>query len=191
MILLIYWSSIHRPSLQATSWNSPIPGRHWPFYMSSPSAAAVVCIAARRVHSIAFALTVSAPASSPILFSSASHFLKKALRACSVLVRTGNHSTTGCKNVLGFVTRHFLSENPIEEVSEATTVGQHKWRKILELTKPHVLSVILSNFHVYVNRPEVPSLGMRIDDTLKKCLATLRFAQFVLQLCELGDGLEV
>jgi hypothetical protein len=53
-------------------------GRFTP-HSSSPSAA-VVCIAARRVHSIAFALTVSAPASSPILFSSASHFLKKALK---------------------------------------------------------------------------------------------------------------
>ena len=44
-------------------------------YASSP----VGCAAARRVHSIAFVLTISAPASSPILFSSASHFLKKAL----------------------------------------------------------------------------------------------------------------
>lgn len=50
---------------------------------SSPSAA-VVCIAARLVHSIAFALTVSAPASSPIIFSSASHFLKKVLRVSTL-----------------------------------------------------------------------------------------------------------
>ena len=91
---------------------------------SSP-AAVVVCIAARRVHSIAFALTVSALSSSPILFSSASHFLKKALRVCSVHVRMGNHSMIGCKNVLGFVTCHFLSEHTIEEVSEVM-VGQHK-----------------------------------------------------------------
>lgn len=79
---------------------------------------------------------------------------------------------TKCKNVLGFVTCHFLSEYTIEEVS-------------------HALNVILSNFHIYINGPEVPSLGMRIDDTLKKRLAPLRFAQSVLQLCELGDGLEV
>ena len=92
---------------------------------SSPSATAV-CIEARRVHSIAFALTVSAPASSPILFSSASHFLKKALRVCSVHVRAGNRLMFGCKNVLGFVTCHFLSEYTIEEVSEVMMVGQHK-----------------------------------------------------------------
>jgi hypothetical protein len=84
---------------------------------SSPSAA-VVCVAARRVHSIAFALTVSAPASSPILFSSASHFLKKALRVRSAHVRIDNRLMTICKNVLGFVTCHFLSEYTIEEVSE-------------------------------------------------------------------------
>jgi hypothetical protein len=35
---------------------------------------------------------------------------------------------TGCKNVLGFVTCHFLSEYTIEEVSEVMMmVGQHKW----------------------------------------------------------------
>jgi hypothetical protein len=88
--LVIYWSSIHRPSLRATSWKMAQCkdgiGRFTPH--SSPSAA-VVCIAARRVHSIAFALTVSAPASSPILFSSASHFLKKALRVCNVHVSMG------------------------------------------------------------------------------------------------------
>ena len=32
---------------------------------------------------------------------------------------------------------------------------------------------------------------MRISDTLEKRLATLRFTQSVLQLCKLGDGLEV
>jgi len=31
---------------------------------------------------------------------------------------------TGCKNVLGFVTCHSLSENTIEDVSEVMTVGQ-------------------------------------------------------------------
>jgi hypothetical protein len=29
--LVIYWSSIHRPSLRATSWNGLMQGRHWPF----------------------------------------------------------------------------------------------------------------------------------------------------------------
>jgi hypothetical protein len=58
------------------------------------ASSSVVCIAARRVHSIAFALTVSAPASSPILFSSASHFLKKALRV-RVQIRTAYHSVVG------------------------------------------------------------------------------------------------
>ncbi len=110
---------------------------------------------------------------------------------CSVLVGTGNHLTTRRKNLLGFVTCHFLSENTIEEVSEVMMVGQHKWRKKTELTKPHALNVILTDFHIYINGPEVPSLGMRIDDTLKKRLAPLRFAQSVLQLCKLGDGLEV
>jgi len=32
--LVIYWSSIHRPSLRATSWNGPMQGRHRPFYTS-------------------------------------------------------------------------------------------------------------------------------------------------------------
>jgi hypothetical protein len=100
---------------------------------------------------------------------------------------------TGCKNVLGFVTCHFLSEYTIEEVSEVMMmVGQHKWGgKWCFSSQPHALNVILSNFHIYINGPEVPSLRMRIDDTLKKRLAPLRFAQSVLQLCELGDGLEV
>lgn len=93
---------------------------------SSPSAAAV-CIAARRVHSVAFALTVSAPASSPILFSSASHFLKKSPKSVQgSRQKMGNHLMTKCKNVLGFVTCHFLSEYTIEEVSEVMMVGQHK-----------------------------------------------------------------
>ena len=37
---------------------------------------------------------------------------------------------TGCKNVLGFVTRHFLSENTIEEVSEVMVVMSTQVRKI-------------------------------------------------------------
>ena len=34
VILVIYWSSIHRPSLRATSWNGTMRERHWPFYTS-------------------------------------------------------------------------------------------------------------------------------------------------------------
>jgi len=68
-------------------------------------------------------------------------------------------------------------------------VGEKK--KCGALVQPHALNVILSNFHIYINGPKVPSLRMRIDDTLEKRLAPLRFAQSVLQLCELGDGLEV
>lgn len=92
------------------------------------------------------------------------------------------------------MTCHFLSENTIEEVSKVMMVGQHKWGEVNGAwvsNQPHALNVILSNFHIYINGPEVPSLRMRIDDTLKKRLAPLRFAQSVLQLCELGDGLEV
>ena len=143
---------------------------------------------------MAFALTVSAPASSPILFSSASHFLKKALIVRCIHVRTGNDSTTGRgNNVLGFVTCHFLSENTIEEVSEAMIVASTQVGKVIEnrANLPRALNVILTDFHVNINGPEVPSLGMRIDDTLKERLAPLGFAQSVLQLCELGDGLEV
>jgi hypothetical protein len=109
----------------------------------------------------------------------------------------GNHLMTGCKNVLGFVTRHFLSKNTVEDVSEVmmvalTQVGENKNECLSSQPNlPHALNVILSNFHIYINGPEVPPLWMRIDDTLKKCFAPLRFAQSVLQLCELGDGLEV
>jgi hypothetical protein len=58
-------------------------------------------------------------------------------------------------------------------------------------SQPHALDVVLSNFHIYVDRPEVPSFWMRVNDTLKERLSPLRFAQFVFQLGELGDSLEV
>jgi hypothetical protein len=131
VILVIYWSSIHTdPASELLLGMAQCKDGISRFTPHSSPSAAVVCIAARRVHSIAFALTVSAPASSPILFSSASHFLKKALRVCSVHVRMGNAlDDWRCKNVLGFVTCHFLSEYTIEEVSEVMMVGQHKWGK--------------------------------------------------------------
>lgn len=58
-------------------------------------------------------------------------------------------------------------------------------------SQPHALDVVLSNFHIYVDSPEVPSFWMRVNDTLEERLSPLRFAQFVLQLGELGDSLEV
>lgn len=73
------------------------------------------CAAARCVHSMAFALTASAPCSSPILFSSASHFLKKDLRKNEKLQSSSKWNLTSS---LGFVARHFSGKQTIEEVSE-------------------------------------------------------------------------
>jgi hypothetical protein len=88
VILVIYWNSIHTdPASELLLGMAQCKDGIGRFTPHSPPSSAVVCIAARRVHSIAFALTISAPASSPILFSSASHFLKKALRVCSVHIR--------------------------------------------------------------------------------------------------------
>jgi hypothetical protein len=57
--------------------------------------------------------------------------------------------------------------------------------------RPRALDVFLSGFHVYIYRPEVPSLGMRVDHALEQRLAALRFTQFVFKLSKLGDGLEI
>ena len=53
------------------------------------------------------------------------------------------------------------------------------------------MDVFLPGFHVYIYRPEVPSLGMRVDHALEQRLAALRFTQFVFKLSKLGDGLEI
>ena len=69
--------------------------------------------AARCVHSIALALTASAPSSSPSRRSSSSHFLKKDLgddECVFVLWATKEYS-------LGLVARHFEGKSAIEEVS--------------------------------------------------------------------------
>ena len=45
-----------------------------------------------------------------------------------------------------------------------------------KLAQPHALEIVLSDFHIHVDGPEVPSFGMRIDDTLEQRLAPLRIA---------------
>jgi hypothetical protein len=176
----------HYTQLRATSFSTTNAWMALGRYTSSP----VVCVAARRVHSIAFALTVSAPASSPILFSSASHFLKKALKKCNVgseIIITSRRCDV-C-DLLGLVACHFLSEHTIEDVSE--------WRKesisVRKATgdRPHALDVFLSGFHIYIYGPEVPPFRMRVNHALEQRLAALRFAQLVFQLGKFGDGLEI
>jgi hypothetical protein len=85
VIYIYIWSSKYRRAYRMQrQCNDRLALSH---YDSSPAE----CAAARCVHSIAFALTASAPCSSPILFSSASHFLKKTLK----MVRNGDPLRSG------------------------------------------------------------------------------------------------
>ena len=47
------------------------------------------------------------------------------------------------------------------------------WRN---LNGPDALHVVLPGIHVYVYRPDVPSLRVGVDDALEQCLSSLRFA---------------
>lgn len=42
--------------------------------------------------------------------------------------------------------------------------------------EPDALHVVLPCLHIYVYRPDVPSLGMGVDDALEQRFSSLRFA---------------
>jgi hypothetical protein len=156
-------------------------------YSSSPAE----CAAARRVHSIAFALTVSAPSSSPILFSSASHFLKKALKF-STSERGDREKGWVDLGSLRLVTCHVLHKHTVKEVSKKSRFL--RWNGMCRERngdEPDALHVVLASLHIDVYAPEVPSFWMRVDDALEQRLSPLGFTQLIFQLSKFGDGLEV
>ena len=112
--------------------------------------------------------------------------------ASAVTVATRGEDRRGS---LGFVTRHLLREDAIEEVPilkdrkkrESRRARQRRmWR-----CAPQALDLLLRRLHVHVDAPEIPSLRMRVDDALEDRFAALGVAELVFQLRELGDGLEV
>jgi hypothetical protein len=101
--------------------------RHWPFYTSLITfcCCCVYCGAPSPFGSLCFDRLSTCLV--PDSFLQCKPFLEKSPKSVQgSRQKMGNHLMTKCKNVLGFVTCHFLSEYTIEEVSEVMMVGQHK-----------------------------------------------------------------
>jgi hypothetical protein len=73
---------------------------------------------------------------------------------------------------LGFVACHFKRKDPVEEI-------------------PNGLDILLDTFHVHVDGPEIPSFGMRIDDSFEESAATFGVAKLILELSKPGYRFEV
>lgn len=118
-------------------------------------------------------------------------FLEESPTECDVRSETSRQLETMCADLLGLVTCHFLSEHTIKDVSKKTFKLGFGRKDTPIAGRPHALDIFLSGFHVNIYGPEVPSFGMRVDHALEQGLAALGFTQFVFELSELGDGLEV
>lgn len=56
---------------------------------------------------------------------------------------------------------------------------------------PHAQDVTLPRFHIHIDRPQIPSLRVRVNNALENRLATFRIAELVLKLRKLRDGLQI
>ena len=80
----------------------------------------------------------------------------------------------------------------IDKTRSNRFLRQRQWsRGESNVHAPNALNVFLTCFHVDINRPEVPSLGMRINNAFEDRLSAFRFAKLVLQQSESGYRLKV
>lgn len=98
---------------------------------------------ALRVHSTAFVFTLLTPSSSPIRFSSSSHFLKNDLPKNNI--SDGRSKVTNC--ALRLVACHVKGQNPFEEVPATYVIGVDKK---LGQGIPEALDIPLNSFHVHI-----------------------------------------
>lgn len=77
------------------------------------------------------------------------------------------------------MTGHLLSEDAVEEIPNRPTSGKMT-RESANSDVPQMLDVLLAGLHVQINRPQVPTFRMRVDDPLEDRLAPLWITQLVL-----------